>query len=276
MNSYETMILKGALKSAAQLDIELICYEGGLLEYSPYNAFEYQRNKIYDMINCKNIKGIVIPSSIAHFISAERLEEYHQNMAIPTVSIGTKLNNVTSVYVDNYNGTKRLTEHIIEKHGFKKIAFVRGPETVPEAQDRYRAYRAALEDYKIPFDDGLVVTGDFQQPSGSEAVRRIFDKNKKRPDAFVCANDNMAIGVINELRRRKIDVPRQIVVTGFDDIDEAEEIDPPLTTERQPLMKLREHAVEILFEKISGKEVPLADCLETDLIIRRSCGFQVL
>ena len=59
-SSYETMILKGALKYAKKTGIDIICFEGGLLEYSPYNAFEYQRNKIYDLVKSKKIKGIVI------------------------------------------------------------------------------------------------------------------------------------------------------------------------------------------------------------------------
>lgn len=271
--NYQTSIWEGVVKGSKKHKTNLICFVGGTLEYSPNNEFEYQRNNIYQLIGRKDINGLIITGSIGSYTSIEKLYEFHKNFSpIPTISIGTPLDKIPSIYVENYDGIKKLTEHLVKTHGYRSIAFVRGPEGIPEADERFRAYRDALENNGIIYDESLVAVGDFLQPSGIDAVRKIFDENKKKPDAIVCANDNMAFGVISELKRRKIPVPGRIAVTGFDDIEEANAFDPPLTTVKQPTEKLGEIAVDMIMAKIAGVSIPSAKTPETDIIIRHSCG----
>lgn len=273
LGNYQTAIWEGVVKGSEKHGANLVCFVGGTLERNPNNEFESRRNYIYNLISKKDFDGLIITGSIGTYTNNDKVLEFHKKFdPIPTVSIGWPLKNIPSILVENYNGIKKLTEHLIKTHGFKNIAFVSGPEGIPEAEDRLNAYKNALEENKISFDRGLVAVGDYLQPSGIEAVRTIFDKNKKRPEAIICANDSMAFGVIAELKRQKIQVPGSVAVTGFDDLEEAEAFDPPLTTFKQPTVKLGEIAVEIVLAKIAGNDVPMVITPETDIVVRYSCG----
>ncbi len=271
--NYQTLIWEGVVRYSKKHDANLISFVSGTLEYSPYNEFEKQRNSIYSLISKKNIDALIITGALASFVPLEKLYEFHKKFrGIPTVSIGTPLENIPSITVENYSGIKMVVDHLIIKHGYRRIAFVRGPAGIPEADDRYRAYTDSLMENDIKFDKNLVVTDDFLQPSGVNAVKDIFEKNRQMPEAIVCANDNMALGVIAELKKRKLSIPGDVAVTGFDDIEEANAYNPGITTVKQPIVRMGELAVEMILAVISREKVPILVNPETKIVIRQSCG----
>src|SRR5678816_1151509 len=132
----------------------------------------------------------------------------------------------------------RLLRHLIEHHGYRRIAFIRGTESNQEAEERHSAYVAALEEHEIPYDPELVLSGEFTRESGTSAMIELFDTRQVpvgELDAVVAANDYTAFGVIDELSRRRIAVPDQVAVVGFDDMALSRIHSPSLTTVRQPL-----------------------------------------
>ena len=91
---------------------------------------------------------------------------------------------------------RQALEHLISRHGFRRIAFVRGPQKNPEAERRYAIYQAALESFDIPFDPALVCDGTFERSAGEAAVATLIDERRLDFDALVAANDYMALGAI--------------------------------------------------------------------------------
>ncbi len=104
-----------------------------------------------------------------------------------------------SVLIDNTRGMRRLVEHMIRVHGHRRIAFVRGPESNPEAEARYAAYRDVLAAHHLPLDENLIVQGDFLREAGARAVQTLFDDRDLSPsdiDAIIAADDLMALATL--------------------------------------------------------------------------------
>lgn len=132
-----------------------------------------------------------------------------------------------------------------------------------------------LEKYNIPLDPVLVAAGNYLESSGAEAVRMWLDEKEADIQAIIGSNDNMALGAMKELQRRGIQVPYEIAVAGFDDIEDAAAITPSLSTVRQPVFEQAKRAAMILIDMLEGKPADTQnEYLPTEIIIRQSCGCQ--
>ena len=118
----------------------------------------------------------------------------------------------------------------------------------------------------------LVVEGDFTPDSGRAAVHTLIDERGVRFQAIVAANDRMAFGALEALQKRGIPVPDTIALTGFDDVREAQSLGVPLTTVRQSFSNIGKEAFETLLQRIEGETVPHTKVVDTDMVIRWSCG----
>ncbi len=200
---------------------------------------------------------------------AEKL--YNQFSHLPSVNISMPYGN-TTVHVDNKHGMRQVVEHLIEAHGKRRIAFIRGPIGHREADDRFDAYCETLNDADIPIDESLIWTGSFSIRGGREAVRVLLDERRTSFDAIVAADDETAIGILEILRERKLEVPRDVLVTGFDDIEMAEAHIPSITTVKQPFFELGYSGAQRLLELCETGVEQGMTVLEPTLLVRQSCG----
>jgi len=162
---------------------------------------------------------------------------------------------VPSIEVDNRTGMDVLLDHLVLQHGYRKLAFIAGPAGNMEATVRYDAYRNALQRHGIAFDPKLVAQGNFARRSGNAALEQILMQGSK-PDVVVAANDLMALGAVTALREHGFHVPRQMAVSGFDDLVVSRLGDPPLTTVSQPIDSMVQQAVKLVLRQLAGEEVP--------------------
>jgi diguanylate cyclase (GGDEF)-like protein len=279
-NDYQTTIWSGVLATAKDFGINICTLQGGPLnnaEVRP-SAEKYTGdvlstlNSIY-RLDKERLSGLIIMGSLGTYVSPEEYRAFHASYApLPTVSIGTKGDGITSVTVANYSGVYQSVKHLVERHRLSRIAYIRGPREVPEACDRYRAYEDALRDSGIAPDPRLVYEGHFLHEHGVEAIRELLDRRKVEFDAVIAGNDNMTIGAINELRSRNIRVPYDVAAVGFDDTEEADYFIPGITTVRQPIRQLGTDSVMLLLARICGVSCPRDLVLDTELVVRQSCG----
>ena len=188
------------------------------------------------------------------------------------------------VAVDNWSGAHAVVTHLVAEHGRRRLFHVDGPASAPDAKARRLAMQGVIDAHP-----GTVLTGSysgrFSVGSGEDAAVRLLDdagaaagtgtggSGRALPDAIVCANDQMAIGVLRALAARGVRVPQDVAVVGFDDIFPASLGDPPLTTVRQPIRELGERACERLFERIAEPSLrPKVELLPIELVLRSSCG----
>ncbi len=173
--------------------------------------------------------------------------------------------------VDNVRGAYQAVAHLI-RNGRRRIATVSGPLNTAVGVDRLEGYQKALHDRGLELDDALIENGDFTKESGYYATQRLLARVPNL-DAIFAASDMMAVGVLQALREHGRRVPDDVAVVGYDDIPPAQMSEPPLTTVRQPIQRFGFLAMEILLDIIAnGAKPPRQVVLETELIIRQSCG----
>ena len=175
-----------------------------------------------------------------------------------------------SVGATNWQGAYTAVEYLINL-GHKRIGFISGVLDLKCAQDRLEGYRSALKTHHLPYEDQLVVHGDFFQSSGVTAAKVLLELSNP-PTAIFASNDVMAMGVMDFARHMGKRVPEDLSVIGFDDIPQASMVFPALTTVRQPLEQMGRVATQMLLEFLNNPEKEAHRIeLPTQLITRDSC-----
>ena len=177
------------------------------------------------------------------------------------------------VTADNRSGSAAVVSHLIETHGRRRLYHIDGPPTAPDARER----RLALHELLGAHPDCQIIgryEGLFSVGSGEEAGEKLLAaRGESLPDAVVCANDQMAIGVLQAFAKAGVRVPEQVAVVGFDDIFPGSLYDPPLTTVHQPMRLLGERACTRLLDRLARPSLrPKVELLPTELVLRSSCG----
>jgi LacI family transcriptional regulator len=191
---------------------------------------------------------------------------------VPFLVVGRPINAPDASYidVDNTGGAYDAVVHLITI-GRKRIATITCALNTSVGMDRFEGYKRALFSYGIDFDETLVAEGEFTEQSGYAAAKQLLPH---QPDAIFVGSDTMALGAMRAIKEANLVVPTDIALVGFDDLPPALQLDPPLTTIRQPIRRFGAKAVETLLditEKTSG--IPRHVILGTELVIRGSSVF---
>ena len=268
-----TEFMAGVEQLAEEQDVNLVCFVGGKPSSLMTPGQMQNSYGLYDLVKPDQFDGLILAADIAHGLSAKEVKAFCRTFApTPMVAHAIEADGVPQLLAENRKGMKAIMRHMIEVHGYKRIAFIRGVEGQIEAEERFRAYKDELKAHNIAFNEKLVVQGDFTPDSGRAAIRTLIDKRGVRFQAVVAANDRMAFGALEALQMRGIPVPDTIALTGFDDVREAQSLGVPLTTVRQSFSELGRDTFETLMKRIEGKQVPHTQVVDTDMIIRWSCG----
>ncbi len=177
------------------------------------------------------------------------------------------------VAADNFSGSAAIITHLITGHGKRRLFHLDGPPNSPDAGERRRALEYVLRAHP---ECQLVgsTQGILSVRSGELAGENLLARYRTAlPDAVVCANDQMAIGVLRAFAAGGVRVPEDVAVVGFDDIALGSLYDPTLTTVHQPMRMLGERACALLLDRIADPDrSPAAELLPTELVLRASCG----
>jgi len=175
---------------------------------------------------------------------------------------------VDSVKAENVHTAGVLAQHLLDD-GRRRLAFVGDPDSSPDIAERWQGLSAVLDEADAPPPQQLMPAG-FGEDAGAEIARDLMSRDL--PDAVVCANDELALGVLGELRAAGVDVPGQVAVTGWDDVMAARYAG--LTTVRQPMRELGATAARLLDARIAGRRTVQArqELLPTRLVVRTSCA----
>lgn len=265
--------MSGALEAAEQYDMNVVYFVGGKPVVLAAPEREGHSYGLYDLIKPGKFDGILLAADIAHGGTMDDIKNFCRVFApTPIVSFAIQAEGVSSFMTDNEGGMRAVIRHLIQIHGYKRIAFIRGPRGQLEAEQRFEAYLRELEANDIPYDDRIVVDGNYTPESGRAAMRTLLDERGLRIQAVAASNDRMAFGAIEVLQQRGIQVPDSVAVTGFDDVSESQSTGVPLTTIHQSFAETGRLAVEALRRRMSGQPVNAVNILPAKLVVRWSCG----
>jgi LacI family transcriptional regulator len=190
---------------------------------------------------------------ISPLLYSDKHRELIKQAKRPVVVItGTESDpDIDSVLVDSSQGVRLAMEHLLAQ-GRSRIAFLNGrPDTVPGVA-RLNGYYTSVIEHGLPRDDSLVFASDFTLAGGYQVAGQILEDS--RPDAIMCANDLMALGVMRYLREQGLRVPEDVAVVGMDDIEHAATSFPSLTTVSLLAAERGRMAAELLLNRLTSEE----------------------
>lgn len=275
-SEYSVAICKGALQAAQDFGVSLVFFGVGQLQCPVSHSVK--RNKLFSLLSPDSFDGIVyISSSILSYVGMDRFLDFTARYGnIPSAHIGIRTPLHTTFNIDNQTGMYAAVEHLIKVHNRKKIAFINGASGVFEADERFIAYKKALSDNGIEFDDRYVFEGNFQRESGILGIEELLDNRRIGFDALVAANDLMALYAMKELQKRGFSIPEDVSISGFDDLAGAKSHKPALATVHQPVAELGYMAIKEFSDNlIIGSDEVREYQLPAEFIVRPSCGCPV-
>ncbi|UCC95146.1 MAG: LacI family DNA-binding transcriptional regulator [Candidatus Omnitrophota bacterium] len=222
-----------------------------------------------DNFNTSLVEGVIFADIIGNEKQLKRLIREQ----VPLVVINRKVTDheVSFVTIDNFKGAYEATEFLAH-HRHKKIAHLAGDLRVQCAQERLDGYKAALEKNKIEIRKEYIKITNFSRRETRERLEELFSL-KEAPTALFCCSDEVAQEVLNFAEERKLSIPKDLSVVGFDDNHLLAYGNLLLTTVRQPLIKMASTSIQILKDIVEKKIPPQKVVLGPELVIRDTVGF---
>lgn len=228
------------------------------------------RQQFYlEVLKGESADGILLPPLFRNGRLALNLEK----LGLPVVCFDRRIpgDPVDTVAIDNLEGARQMTAHLLGL-GHKKIGLIVGPGELSTSVERADGYRKALRDVDAAIDETLIRMVP-PRPSASYDHTLELMAMDEPPTAIFAGNNQLALGVISAIMERKLLIPDDVAVVGFDDAPWAKVLSPPLTTIRQPTYEMGRRAAELLFSRMAQpNRMPALITLRPELIIRRSCG----
>src|SRR5437764_8626739 len=256
--AYFSAILSGAAEALAEQDLRVVL--------SPTGHEHDREVTLLDRLTRGLTDGalIVLPEESSEEL--ERLLDHGYRFVVvdPLMPLDERIPSISAAHT---SGAHQAMDHLLALD-HRRIAAITGPPGWVATEDRRRGYHAALAAAGILPAPELEVEADFEIAQGGKAAGALLDLGDP-PTAIFAFNDNIAIGVLQAARERGLRVPEELSVVGFDDVEYAEIVSPPLTTIRQPLAEMGRMAVSLLERLLEGQRIEALHVeLRTQLIVR--------
>lgn len=242
-----------------------------LIEETQFNS--KTADEVGAMLVSRQTDGIILLASMSPF--GTEILSAKSRRRLPIVvgceKVSSELADLPSVHIDNVAAAKEATNYLISL-GHERIGMIYGQESSLLTKDRELGYRAAMKQAQLPIESGWLTEGRLSISDARRATRELLN-HSHRPTAIFCANDEMAIGCLHEIKSAGLRVPEDVSVIGFDDIRYAEVTDPPLTTISQPAEEIGECVMYRLCRRIEegpGNTNSESQIVPHKLVIRQS------
>lgn len=258
---YTDAIIRGASVEAAKLGYSV--YASAVRVGDPSaGSLIHQLSGVVD--------GLILTDRVISDVGAMRFAK--RLRAVHLSGSGTSTFGAT-VRADNESGMRELVDHLATVHKVKDFGFVRGIELSQDAEARYEAFCAAVAAHHGTIRPENVLAGDFSMLRTEDEFEQRLSLNSPLPQAMVCANDQMAFGVMHKMEEHNLRVPEDLIVTGFDDVAMSRTVGRGLTTIRQSVFELGAAAVDTLVGLLDNEiEKGSMITLPTNLVVRGTCG----
>ncbi len=271
-SEYVVEILRGMEEEAYArgMDVYVFNANASADESIKHNIGEYT---IFQLVDYTQFDGVVFFANLIQGYSVYRnMIEQITKSGVKCVCIDAELEEFYSVGGADYVPMKELVSHLIEHHHYTKINYISGQEFNSDSRERLAAYCDAMEEHGLAVEEQRIFKGAFTRAHGREAAEKMLESPQLMPEAVVCATDSIAMGVRSVFKERGISVPQQVALVGFDNIFEARNSVPRLTTIARDQIKMGREAVRTIAKLIDGEEVPRRQEIEGKLMVRESCG----
>ncbi len=274
-NEYLELVIEGIRKRAAEENVDLFAFVN-FSSGDPNSPMNIGARGIVKLPNLKEFDGVILAANTINIaLEREYLSREIQKYKLPAVSLEYEIEGIPSLITDTYHGVYDLVTHVIEKHQARCFLFISGSKDNAENIQRLAATRSALEKYGLSLEEKQIMLSDWSYHLAYNNIIKYVQEGNTLPDAIVCANDEMAIGVCVALEHLNIEMPGQVVVTGCDCILPGQVFYPILSTVERKWDCLGYEGMELLLKQMHGEEVPMKTVKHSSVVVGESCGCQV-
>lgn len=270
---YNNPLIQSFIDKCSELGLRVLWFQSLSNKFNddPYDCGEMN---IFNLINFDRIDALALMSLTINDKSViSRLHEKAMEHGIPVVSIDGTLSDAYSISLGYEDALEEVVRHVITKHGAKNIVFFGAMKGDAVSDARENVFRRVMEEYGLDASDDNVEYGYFWWAAAADAVQKRYDRLRSMPEAFICANDSMAVGVCSKLNELGYTVPDDVIVTGIDGIPEGNTHFPSITTLMRNLSEAGKITALRIHQILNG-EIPTTG-METvggAILYRESCG----
>lgn len=233
-----------------------------------FSILDENQEDLPRMVKEKNIDGVIFASKVSERFILQLEEE---GITLVLVDHAIEQGNVDSVVIDNFNGACKMVNHLL-KLGHRRIGFLRGPQDRPSFIQRLEGYKETLRKAGLEYDKKIVWEADLDFNDAYKVMKKKI-KIQPFPTAIFATTDIVALAAAKVIREEGLRIPEDVSLAGFDDILQARQAHPPLTTIRVFKREMGRITVRKLFENINGiTKKPSQTVILTELVVRDSTG----
>ncbi len=228
--------------------------------------------KLIEMASKLDLKAIIVHLEfIKSAYLVEAIRDLAKKMQIPLIAMEKATPGCINISMRYVNGFADMVRHVIDVHGCRKINMMAGIKGDHFSDDRIEAYKLVLEENNIPFEESRLYYGDYWDRPARAAIRKMLESGDL-PEAIVCANDNMAIAVCDELQKAGYSVPEDVIVTGFDGVKKCLYKSPAISTVEPDYTSEARKLIELIMKNEDRPDADDAVYIDFLLKLRDSCG----
>ena len=228
---------------------------------------------VFDLMDYDKIDGVVIFSELLKDNeTTDMIAEKARKHGKPVIAVERPVEGCINVKYDYKDCFEKIVRHIIVDHKLTKVNFLAGIEGNDFSEERLNVYKKVLEEQGIPYDPERVGYGCFWEGPTKEVMEKFLAEGKELPEAIICSNDTMAMVACKCLYEKGYNVPDDVLISGFDGIDEERYHTPRLTTCRSSKSQMAELIVGLIDDHMNGNEVPEEAVVSFEMVVSQSCG----
>ncbi|SDX55127.1 diguanylate cyclase (GGDEF) domain-containing protein [Ruminococcaceae bacterium YAD3003] len=264
--------IEGIKKYAAIKDFDTHFYIG-FAASNENDSFNVGQFNIYKLAKLEEYDGLIVFSGLLNDpILAQQACKEAKKRGIPVVSIGMQIKDIPYVGINNSDGMRELVEHLITEHGVKNVVYIGGTKTHVDSVERLEVVKEVMKKHDLKLPKKNIFYGDWVNEKAIAFTDELAKSPDGLPDVIICANDIMALAVACELRDLGYELPRDVIVTGFDHIGEGSVSYPALTTVDQDYETIGYNSCKLLYDIVKGKKKEKYSFVSSKLVIGESCG----
>ena len=274
-SEYSECLISGITTCCKEHNVELLIYQIGKIKPSIYTGYDYQYMAISSQINEHNVDGIIISSGTQlHGMSKSSFTSYLRSYKpLKMVSIAHEIPGIPSIICDAGKAIETLVSYLVKEQDCQKFGIMSVASESKEMSIRTELIKEELKKNDIPSSNIVLWKSNFHYASAYSILGEYYTKKKNRFDfdALIAMNDDLAFACLDFCSKRaNLRVPKDILVTGFDDMQRASFFTPTLTTINQKVYYQGYKAALTLINQINGEEVPDIQTIEAKAILRES------